>query len=169
MAEEIINRVTQSSLITIDLEDFYPEGPRISINLKDWLYEGLILREKDFRDAVKTHDWSSYQDSFVSIYCSSDAIIPAWANLLITLHLEPFAKYIVFGTRENLETAIYQDIINKLDTSIYENKPIIVKGCSNKSIPSNAYIQLVKKLKPVARSIMYGEACSSVPLFKKAK
>jgi len=169
MADEIVNRVAQSSLITIDLEDYYPEGHRVLIDLKDWLYEGLILREKKFREAVKNHDWSKYRDCFVAIHCSSDAIIPAWANLLITVQLESYAKLVVQGSLENLETALYQEILNKLDLSDYENKPLIIKGCSNKPVPENAYVQLVQKLKPIARSIMYGEACSSVPLFKKPK
>lgn len=169
MADNIVNRVASSSLITIDLEDFYPTGNRVVIDLKDWLYEGLILREKDFREAVKTHDWSVYQDCYIAIQCSTDAIIPAWANLLLTIHLQPFAKYIVHGTLENLETVLYQNIVNELDTSSYVDKPLIIKGCSNKPVPENAYLMLIQKLKPVAKSIMYGEACSSVPLFKKPK
>lgn len=169
MEGDIVNRVANSSLITIDLEDYYPEGRRNLIDLKDWLYEGLILREQEFREAVKNHDWTAYQDCYVAIYCSTDAIIPAWANLLLTVHLEPFAKYVVQGTLENLETALYQNIINSMDVSSFENKPLIIKGCSNKPVPENAYISLIQKLKPIAKSIMYGEACSSVPLFKKSK
>ncbi len=167
MKDEIINRVANSKLITIDLEDFYPEGKRVLFDIKDWLFEGFVLREKDFRQQVSEFDWSIYQDAHVALACSSDAIIPGWAYMLLSIQLEPFAKTIIIGNLEQLETSIYQDIINDLDVSEYEGKPIIVKGCSNKPVPQNAYILLSNKLKSVAKSIMYGEACSSVPLYKK--
>jgi len=167
MAGEIINRVANSKLVTIDLEDFYPEGNRIVIDLKDWLYEGLVLREKDFRQHVKEHDWSKYQDNYIAIQCSTDAIIPAWAFMLVSINLEPYAKKVLLGSLENLETSIYQDIINNLDVNTYKDKPIIIKGCSKKPVPTNALTMLANRLKPTAKSIMYGEACSSVPLFKK--
>ncbi|MBD0831029.1 DUF2480 family protein [Aestuariibaculum sediminum] len=166
MAEEIINRVANSKLVTIDLEDYYPKGSRIIFDIKDWLFEGFVLREKDFRSYVAEHDWSQYENCYVAITCSSDAIIPGWAFMLISLHLQPYAKYIVTGTLEALETCLYQDIINHMDVSPYADKPVIIKGCSKKPVPPNAYIMLVSKLKPVVKSIMYGEACSSVPLFK---
>jgi hypothetical protein len=161
MAEDIINRVANSSLVVVDLEELYPKGQRIMIDIKDWLWEGLVLREKEFRDYVSTHDWSQYQNHFVALTCSSDAIIPAWAYML------PFAKHIIIGDLEQLEATIYQDIISNLDLETYKDKPLIIKGCSHKPVPANAYILLSKKLKPVAKSIMYGEACSSVPLFKR--
>ena len=167
MEDEIINRVANSKLITIDLEDYYPIGKRAFFDIKDWLFEGFVLREKDFRIKVSEFDWSQYQDSYVALTCSSDAIIPGWAYMLLSIQLEPFAKKIVIGTLDNLETSIYQDIINNLDISDFKDKPIIIKGCSNKPVPQNAYIMLSNKLKPLAKSIMYGEACSSVPLFKK--
>ena len=169
MADEIVNRVARSSLITIDLEDYYPEGERIIFDLKDWLWEGLVLREQEFRTAVKTHDWSKYKDAYVALTCSSEAIIPAWAYMLISVNLEPFAKHITIGSSEALEGSIYQDIINGLDLEPFRGKPIIIKGCSNKPVPSNAYVFLINKLKTVARSIQYGEACSSVPLYKSQK
>ena len=167
MAEDIINRVANSSLVVVDLEELYPKGQRIMIDIKDWLWEGLVLREKEFRDYVSTHDWSQYQNHFVALTCSSDAIIPALAYMLLTMYLEPFAKHIIIGDLEQLEATIYQDIISNLDLETYKDKPLIIKGCSHKPVPANAYILLSKKLKPVAKSIMYGEACSSVPLFKR--
>ena len=166
MSDEIINRVANSKLVTLDLEDYYPKGTRVLFDIKDWLYEGFVLREKDFRKNVSEFNWSQYQDSFVALTCSTDAIIPGWAYMLISIELEAYAKHIVIGDLKTLETAIYQDIINKLDISIYKNSPIIIKGCSKKPVPQNAYIMLATKLKPVAKSIMYGEACSSVPLYK---
>ncbi|MDE0535899.1 MULTISPECIES: DUF2480 family protein [unclassified Tenacibaculum] len=169
MAEEIINRVANSNLTTIDLEDFYPKGNRIVFDIKDWLYEELILREKDFRESVKNHDWSQYQDSYVALTCSSDAIIPSWAYLLLTVELTPFAKKVVVGDLPLLETVIYQDIINQIDISEYKDKPIIIKGCANKPIPPSAYTLLIEKVKTVAKTIMFGEACSTVPLYKKKK
>ena len=167
MPDEIINRVANSKLITINLEDYYPQGKRIIFDIKDWLFEGFVLREKDFRDQAKQFDWAQFQDQYVALTCSSDAIIPAWAFILISIHLEPFAKKTVIGTLELLETSIYQEVLNTFDISEFSNKPIIIKGCSKKPVPQNAYIMLANKLKPVAQSIMYGEACSSVPLYKK--
>lgn len=167
MKDDIINRVANSKLATIDLEDFYPEGKRILFDIKDWLFEGFVLREKDFRKQVSEFDWSQYKNQYVALTCSTDAIVPGWAYMLLSLHLEPFTKKVIVGDLEQLETSIYQDIIQKLDISEYEGKPIIIKGCSNKPVPQNAYIMLSNKLKPVAKSIMYGEACSSVPLYKK--
>lgn len=167
MKDEIINRVANSKLVTIDLEDYYPEGKRILFDIKDWLYEGLVLREKDFREKAKSFEWSQYQNSYVALSCSSDAIVPAWAYMLLIVYLEPFVEKAIIGDLEGLETSVYQDIINQLDTSQYNDKPVIIKGCSHKPVPANAYVMLINKLKPLAKSIMYGEACSSVPLFKR--
>lgn len=169
MADEIVNRVANSKLVTIDLEDFYPKGSRVIFDVKDWLFEGLILREKDFREQVKNHDWTQYQDSYIALTCSTDAIIPSWAYLLLTTELSVYAKKVVVGSLELLETVLYQEIISKLDIVEYENKPVIVKGCANKPIPPSAYTLLIEKIQPVARTIMFGEACSTVPLFKKKK
>ena len=164
---EIVNRVANSALITIDLEDYYPKGVRICFDIKDWLHEGLVLREKEFRTFINTHDWTVYENQFVALHCSTDAIIPGWAFMLIRLQLSGIAKQVVVGDLETLETALYQIIINDLDLSFCNNKPVIVKGCSNKPVPKNAYLFFINKLQPIAKSIMYGEACSSVPLFKK--
>ncbi|TJY38090.1 DUF2480 family protein [Pontimicrobium aquaticum] len=169
MSDEIINRVANSKLVTIDLEDYYPKGERILFDIKDWLLEGLVLREKEFRQKALEHNWELYNNCFVALNCSTDAIIPAWAYMLLATYLEPYASKTVIGDLTLLETSIYQDIISNIDVSEFIDKPIIIKGCSNKPIPDNAYIQLTAKLKPIAKSIMYGEACSSVPLYKKPK
>ena len=169
MPEEIINRVANSSLKTIDLEDFYPKGSRIVFDIKDWLFEGLILKEKDFREQVSNYNWSQYENSYVVLTCSTDAIIPSWAYLLVTTELAPFAKKIVVGDLELLETVLFQEIINSLDVSEYKEKPVIIKGCTNKPIPASAYTLLIEKVQSVAKTIMFGEACSTVPLYKKKK
>ncbi len=169
MKEEIINKVANSKLKTIDLEEFYPSGQRIVFDITSWLYEGLILREKDFREKVKNHNWQQYENNYVALTCSSEAIIPSWAYLLLTTSLGGVAKKIVVGDLVLLETVIFQEIINNLEVSEYENAPVIIKGCTNKPIPQSAYTLLISKLQTTARSIMFGEACSTVPLFKKHK
>ena len=166
MSNEIINRVASSKLVVFDLEDYYPQGKRVLFDIKDWLFEGFVLREKDFRVLVKEHDWSQYQDAFLALTCSTDAIVPDWAYMLLSIQLAPYSKKTVLGNLETLETSLYQDIISNLDITSYKDKPIIIKGCSKKPVPSSAYIMITNKLKPVAKSIMFGEACSSVPLFK---
>ncbi len=169
MEEEIVNRVAKSPLINIDLEEFYPEGKRILFDIKDWLFEGIILKEKDFRQSVADHDWSQYQDSYVALTCSEDAIIPSWAYLLLSSELTSYAKKVVVGDLELLETSIYQKIISDLDISSYKDKPIIIKGCADKPIPPSAFSFLIDRIQPVAKNIMYGEACSTVPLYKRKK
>ena len=164
---EIINRVANSALITIDLEDYYPNGTRVVFDIKDWLYKSLVLREKEFRAFVEMHDWDAYKDKYIALCCTSKAIIPGWSYMLVRLRLSEIAKQVIIGDLEALETNIYYKIINDLDVSHCENKPVIVKGCSNKPVPQNAYLFLINKLQPVAKSIHYGEACSSVPLYKK--
>lgn len=167
MAEEIINRVANSKLVTFNLEDLYPQGERALFDIKDWLLEGFVLREKDFRESAKKHDWSQYEGKYVALTCSSDAVIPGWAYMLLSTYLAPVAKKVVVGDLEMLETILYTEILQNLDVSQYEGLPVIIKGCSRRPVPQNAYLQLIHKLQPVAKSIMYGEACSSVPLFKK--
>jgi len=169
MAEEIINRVANSKLKVIDLEDYYPNGQRILFDIKDWLHEGLVLREKDFRFHVAEYDWSQYNNCYVALHCSTDAIVPDWAYMLISLELQNYSKLTVVGSLEDLESLIYSSIIAELDLSIYQDMPVIIKGCSNKPVPTNALVLLSQKLKPIAKSIMFGEACSSVPLFKRKK
>ena len=167
MSEEIINRVAQSQLITIDLEDYYPKEERVLLDIKDWLFEGIVLREKEFRTYIAEHDWSQYQNKYVAIYCSTDAIVPGWAYMLVATKLQPFTKNVVLGSLQDLETSNYQTIIANLDLTQFTGKPVIIKGCSNKPVPQNAYLWITQKLLPIAKSVMYGEACSSVPLFKK--
>ena len=169
MAEEIINRVVNSKLKTFDLEEIYPEGERIVLDIKDWLFQELILKEKDFRAFVKKHDWSQYKNSFVAVSCSVDAIIPSWAFMLVVSELTSFANKVVIGDLELLETAIYQELISFLDLKEYNNASVIIKGCANKPIPNSAYAFLIEKLQPIATSIMFGEACSTVPLYKLKK
>ena len=165
--EEIINRVANSVLQVFDLEDYYPEGERMGLDISGWLWEGFVLREKEFRDTLKNHDWEQYNGKFISLYCSTDAIVPAWAYMLITTYLQPFAKKIVQGRAEDINIQLYQEILNNLDYSEYEGKPVIIKGCSRKPVPQEAYVMATQKLMPVAKSLMFGEACSSVPLYKK--
>ncbi|MBE7647187.1 DUF2480 family protein [Tenacibaculum finnmarkense] len=167
MAAQIINKVANSQLITIDLEDFYPKGNRIVFDIKDWLYEELILREKDFREQVKNHNWSQYQGDYIALSCSVEAIIPSWAYLLLTTKLTEFAQKVVVGNLELLETVLFNDIITNLNITEYQDKRLIIKGCSSKPIPQSAYTLLVSKIQPICKSIMFGEACSTVPLFKK--
>jgi hypothetical protein len=164
---DIINRVAQSKLVTFDLEELYPEGKRVLFDIKDWLYEGLILREKEFRAFVESHDWEQYQDNYVALTCSSDAIIPGWAFMLVSSRLAPYSNKVIVGDLEQLESAIYQELLAKFDVSLFKDKSVIIKGCANKPVPQNAYIGAVSKIQTVAKSVMYGEACSSVPLFKK--
>lgn len=165
--EEIVNRVANSKLVTFDLEDLYLPGERVLFDIKDWLLEGFVLREKDFRATAKAHDWSRYKGKYIALTCSTDAIIPGWAYMLLSTYLAPVANKVVVGDLEMLETVLYTETIKDLDVSNLEGLPVIVKGCSRKPVPQNAYLQLIAKLQPVAKSIMYGEACSSVPLFKR--
>jgi hypothetical protein len=165
----IENRVSESSLVNLDLESFYPEGKREFIDISQWLDEGYILREKEFRTKIKDYKWTQHENNYIAIGCSTGAILPAWAPLLVTSHIEPFAKKIVFGNLDELENKIFDDIIRKWDLSIYKDKAVMIKGCSEKSIPYNAYVQLIIFLKSVAKSLFYGEACSSVPIWKRPK
>ncbi len=164
---QIVNRVSKSALIIFDLEDYYPKGKREIIDIKDWLQDGLILREKDFRQILENHSWEQYQGSYIALCCSTDAIIPGWAYMLMTTKLQPFANKICIGSLEDLETLLYQNVIEHLDVSAFAGKPVIIKGCSNKPVPPNAYIFATTKIQHVAKSILYGEACSSVPLYKR--
>jgi len=169
MPNKIVNRVANSQLKTINLEDFYPQGNRTLIDIKNWLFQELILKETEFREHLKNHNWEQYKNNYVALTCSCDAIIPSWAFMLITTYLSPFTKKIVVGDLKALETSIYFEIIANFNIEEFLNKPVIIKGCANKPIPETAYIQLIEKLQPIAKSIMFGEACSTVPLYKKIK
>lgn len=166
MENEIINKVASSGLTEFNLEDYYPKGERAVFDLKEFLFQGLILKEKDFREALKTFDWTNYQDKYVAVLCSADAIVPSWAFMLAAVHLEPYAKRVVFGNTETLETVLYNDALSKLDIEKFRGEKIIIKGCSKYPVPESAYVEITRLLRPVAKSIMYGEACSTVPLFK---
>lgn len=167
LENQIINRVVDSGLISIDLEEIYPSGENIVIDIKDQLFQGIILREKDFREYVKTHNWESYKDKNVAIICSEDAIIPTWAYMLIVVKLQPHANAVIFGNLDALELSLWQTELSKLNLSNYNNSKIVIKGCSNKPVPVFAYAELVRLLMPIAASIMYGEPCSTVPLYKR--
>lgn len=169
MADEIINRVSKSPLITLDLEDFYPNGNRIVFDLKDWLYEELILKEKEFRENLIQHDWDRYTNAYVAITCSADAIVPSWAFMLVATYLTNHAKRVIQGSLEELDIILYTEIINSLDLSDYTDKKMIIKGCAKKPVPASAYIHLIERLQPIANSLMFGEACSTVPLYKNKK
>ena len=167
--DEIINKVAESKLEVFDLEDYYPKGIRTQIDISQWLIEGFLLKEKDFREALKNHDWSQYQDQLIAIGCSTDAIVPAWSSILVAVQLAPFATKIINGTLEDLEASLYEELLSKIDYTGYLDKAVIIKGCSRKPVPMRAYVLAAHYLQPFARSIMYGEACSAVPLYKKPK
>ena len=167
MENEIINKVANSGLITIDLEELYPQGERVLFDIKEVLFQGLILREKDFREFVKNKNWSEYKDKYLAIICSADAIVPTWAYMLLATHLQPFAKKIVFGNLETLETILYTELLSKTDLSQYKDARIIIKGCGKLPVPKAAYVEITRLLLPLAKSIMYGEPCSTVPIYKK--
>ncbi len=165
--DEIINKVANSTLEVFDLEDYYVDGIRSQIDISQWLEGGFLLKEKDFRESLKNYNFSQYNNHHVAINCSTDAILPAWATILVSVYASPFAKKIVLGNLIDLETQLYQEILSKIDYSIYLNKAIILKGCSKKPVPQSAYIMAIQYLQPLAKSIMYGEACSAVPLYKR--
>lgn len=169
MSGEIINRVAKSPLVEIDLAHYYHHGERLIYDLKTNLYQGLVLKERDFRAFLKTHDWASYTGKNIALTCSADAIVPIWAYLLLATHLEPYANKVVYGDLNVLEQALFQDALRKIDLESYRAKKVIIKGCSHLPIPASAYVELVNVLKPVVQSLMYGEACSSVPVFKRPK
>jgi hypothetical protein len=161
---EIINRVTQSPLITFDIENHYPQGTRTIIDIKDQLFQGLMLREKDFRAFVKEHDWQQYLGQYVAIQCSADAIVPVWAYMLLATRLQGIAKDFVFGSLEELDNYLLNKALDAIDFAQFEGKPIVIKGCSNVKIPVSVYVEVSKRMKPFAKKISYGEPCSTVPL-----
>ena len=165
--DEIINKVAQSGLIEFNLEEYYPQGERMLFDLKPLLFQELILKEKDFREFVQKEDWSKYQNKFVALTCTVDAIVPTWAYMLLTTALEPFAKKIVFGDLKILETVLFHDALASISVEKYKDQRVVIKGCSNLPVPESAYVEITQMLRPVAKSIMYGEPCSTVPLYKK--
>lgn len=164
--EPIENKVANSGLITLNLEDYYHSGERILFDIKPWLFRELILKEQEYRQYVKEHDWSQYTGKNVAFTCTSDAIIPTWAYMLLAVNIEPFANKYVFGDLQTLETTLFMDAFNKIDFTTFKDKRIIVKGCGDIPIPVSAYVEITHRLAAVAKSIMYGEACSNVPIWK---
>ena len=165
----LVNRVAASGLITLNLEDFFPEGEIAVFDLKAYLFMELILKEKDFRKALKALDWSQYTDKHLLITCSADAIIPIWAYMLVTVYAAPIAKSVFQGTKEEFYKQSFIKTLYQLDISQYKNQLLVIKGCSDKPVPTAAYVELTRLLQPVAKSIMFGEPCSTVPLYKKPK
>ncbi len=170
MTEElIINRVAKSGLVTLDLEDYYHKGERVLYDLKDNLYMGLILKEKDFRDFLKTHDWTQYTGKNVAITCTEDAIIPTWAYMLLTIHLQPYANTVVFGNLEALEDKLFYDALATINPTDYIGARVVIKGCSKFPVPTSAYVEITRLLQPHVQTLLFGEPCSTVPLYKKSK
>lgn len=166
---EIINRVANSSLITINLEHMYPEQEFSVFDIKDYLFKGLILKEKDFRSALKTLDWSSYQNKIVLIVCTADAIIPLWSYMLVSTYLNGIAHEVYTGNKDAYLSAYYTKMINEMDLTQYDGGKIVIKGCSNQPVPSQAYAMITHRLSGIAQSIMFGEPCSTVPIYKRPK
>jgi len=167
MENEIINRVSNSPLVTFDLEELYTPGERVLFDIKSLLFQELILREKDFRDFIKSHDWSHYANKYVAITCSADAVIPTWAYMLLTASLQPNASLVIFGSLQDLEVILFKNALNKVDWEKFSNSKVVIKGCSKVEVPISTYVEVTNRLRPVASSIMFGEPCSTVPVFKK--
>lgn len=165
--ENIVNKVALSGLISFDLAELYPQGERVVYDIKDNLFHGLILREKDFREFVKEHDWTQYQSKHLAITCTADAIVPTWAYMLLATKLQPYAATIVFGDLNTLETILFERALAKLDLEPYRDQRVVVKGCGEIPVPTAAYVELTARLVAVAKSVMYGEPCSTVPIFKR--
>jgi len=164
---DIVNKVAASGLVEFNLEEYYVQGERVLLDIKEQLFQGLILREKDFREFVKNENWISYQDQLVALTCTADAIVPTWAYMLLTIALEPYAKKIVFGNLEVLETVLFNETLSKIDIEKFHDQRIVIKGCSSLPVPESAYVEITRLLRPVAKSIMYGEPCSTVPIYKQ--
>jgi hypothetical protein len=166
MNDPIINKVAESGLVTLDLEKYYPSGNNIVFDMKDYLFMGLILKEKEFREALKNTDWGHYKDKNVAVTCSADAIIPMWAYMLVASYLQPVAAEIVLGDEKELHKALFIKNLSQLDMAEFADKRVVVKGCGETPIGEFAYLEITRLLRPVAKSIMYGEACSTVPIYK---
>jgi len=166
MTDEIVNKVANSGLLTINLEHIYPKGERVALDIKDTLFMGMVLKEKDFRLWISSFDWQQYQDKNVAVFCSVDAIIPTWAYMLISSKLTGIAQKVIFGSIETLETVLWEESILNLDVSEYLGKKVVIKGCGDLFISPAAYLQLTHKLVPLVQSVMYGEPCSTVPVYK---
>lgn len=167
--DPIINRVASSALVTFNLEDYFQPGGRTLVDIKPWLFHEIVLKEKEFREHVKNHDWQQYQNQFVALHCSADAIIPTWAFMLVSLSLQPYATQVVFGDLQALEIQLFLQSLQRVDWQQYQNAKVVIKGCSKVEVPVAIYVEATNQLRPWAASIMFGEPCSTVPLFKKTK
>lgn len=165
----ILNKVAASGIVTLDLEEMYPPGEQIVFDLKPLLWEGVALKEADLRAFCKSHDWSQYTGKLVGVHCSADAIIPTWAYMLVATHLQPIAAFVTQGDADQLERAVFTRFVQQLDPEPYRNARVVVKGCSKLPVPLNAYVELSARLLPVVKSLMFGEPCSTVPLYKAPK
>ena len=169
MTDTFVNKVSESGIITLDLEDFYPKEETLVFDMKDHLFMGLILKEKDFRETMKNLDLKPYEQKNIAITCTADAVIPVWAYMLVVSYLEPVAREIVFGDSEFLHKTLFIKNIAKINVADYEDKRVVIKGCGELPITETAYVAITALLRPVAKSIMYGEPCSTVPIYKKPK
>lgn len=167
MEETIVNKVAKSGIVTINLEEFLPKGQCILFDMKDHLFQGLILREKDFRTFVKEHDWTQYKEKHVAIFCSADAIVPTWAYMLVSNRLQPFAATIVFGNLQTLQTTMCKEALKEMEVSEFADARVVIKGCGDEAIGPEAYVEVTRLLTPVVKSLMFGEPCSTVPVYKK--
>jgi hypothetical protein len=165
--ENFVNKVAASGLITLNLEDYFDQGERVVYDIKENLFHGLMLREKDFREFIKTHDWSAYAGKNVAIICSADAIVPTWAYMLLANRMKPFANEVVFGNLETLEAILFSKALAKIDLAAFANERVVIKGCADIEVPVSAYVEVTNLLTPVVKSIMYGEPCSTVPVYKR--
>ena len=169
IVDKSLNRVANSSVITFDLEDLYPKGERVTYDLKINLFQELILKEKDFREFVKNHDWKQYKGKLVNVICSVDAIVPIWAFMVVVSNIEPFARKVIIGTNQELESELYREIFDSYDWQQFQDSKVVIKGCSKIKIPDYIYGEATHRLAPIAKLIMFGEACSSVPVYKKPR
>lgn len=167
MSEPIINKVAESGLITLDPEKYYPKGETAVFDLKDHLFMEMILKEKDFREALKNTDWTIYQNKNVALYCSADAIIPVWAWMLAVSYLQPVAKEVIMGDEKELHKQLFLKNLSAIDVNEFADKKVVIKGCGETPVGDYVYMEITKLLRPVAKSIMYGEPCSTVPVYKK--
>ncbi|MBZ5859061.1 DUF2480 family protein [Flavihumibacter profundi] len=167
MPDLIVNKVAESGLVSLDLETYYPRETIAVFDMKNYLFMELILKEKDFREAMKQLDWSQYQDKYVAITCTADAVIPVWAYMLVASGLQPFAREIFMGTAEEFHKKIFIDRLHQIDPQEFLDKRVVVKGCGETPIGDFAYLEITSILRPVAKTIMYGEPCSTVPVYKK--
>ena len=169
MDKPLVNRVANSALKVINLEDFYPTEDVLAFDIKDYLFRELLLKEKDFRTSLKEHDWTQYQDKTLLVYCSSDAIVPMWAYMLIASYATPYAANLFQGNKEAYTQVIFSERLRTANWSAYEGQMVCIKGCGDKAVPAAAYMELTQLLQPIAKRIMYGEPCSTVPIYKKMK